>query len=221
MYTMHKLSLRLLAVWIICILFTGFFAYIARSIHLQTISSFDEPIIDFVQSAESPGLTSIMKLFTTIGSTTSVVLLAILTLGVLLWKKHRAQAVLFAIVLAGTGILNQVLKFIFKRERPDFNRLIDIGGYSFPSGHTMMAFSLYTILAYILWRNVKNTGGQVVIIILAAMMIVMIAVSRIYLGVHFPSDIVGGVLASSVWLFASIAFYQRFQRQRSGNLQTK
>ncbi|WP_158231765.1 MULTISPECIES: phosphatase PAP2 family protein [Sporosarcina] len=218
---MHKLSLRLLAVWIICILFTGFFAYIARSIHLQTISSFDEPIIDFVQSAESPGLTSIMKLFTTIGSTTSVVLLAILTLGVLLWKKHRAQAVLFAIVLAGTGILNQVLKFIFKRERPDFNRLIDIGGYSFPSGHTMMAFSLYTILAYILWRNVKNTGGQVVIIILAAMMIVMIAVSRIYLGVHFPSDIVGGVLASSVWLFASIAFYQRFQRQRSGNLQTK
>ncbi|WP_029053328.1 phosphatase PAP2 family protein [Sporosarcina ureae] len=218
---MHKLSLRLLAVWIICILFTGFFAYIARSIHLQTISSFDEPIIDFVQSAESPGLTSIMKLFTTIGSTTSVVLLAILTLGVLLWKKHRAQAVLFAIVLAGTGILNQVLKFIFKRERPDFNRLIDIGGYSFPSGHTMMAFSLYTILAYILWRNVKNTGSQVVIIILAAMMIVMIAVSRIYLGVHFPSDIVGGVLASSVWLFASIAFYQRFQRQRSGNLQTK
>ncbi|PIC58237.1 phosphatase PAP2 family protein [Sporosarcina sp. P12(2017)] len=221
MYTMHKLSLRLLAVWIICILFTGFFAYIARSIHLQTISSFDEPIIDFVQSAESPGLTSIMKLFTTIGSTTSVVLLAILTLGVLLWKKHRAQAVLFAIVLAGTGILNQVLKFIFKRERPDFNRLIDIGGYSFPSGHTMMAFSLYTILTYILWRNVKNTGSQVVIIILAAMMIVMIAVSRIYLGVHFPSDIVGGVLASSVWLFASIAFYQRFQRQRSGNLQTK
>ncbi|WP_158231861.1 MULTISPECIES: phosphatase PAP2 family protein [unclassified Sporosarcina] len=218
---MHKLSLRLLAVWIICILFTGFFAYIARSIHLQTISSFDEPIIDFVQSAESPGLTSIMKLFTTIGSTTSVVLLAILTLGVLLWKKHRAQAVLFAIVLAGTGILNQVLKFIFKRERPDFNRLIDIGGYSFPSGHTMMAFSLYTILTYILWRNVKNTGSQVVIIILAAMMIVMIAVSRIYLGVHFPSDIVGGVLASSVWLFASIAFYQRFQRQRSGNLQTK
>ncbi|PID22264.1 phosphatase PAP2 family protein [Sporosarcina sp. P3] len=219
MYTMRELSLRLLFVWIICILFTGIFAYIARSIHVQSISSFDEPIIDFVQSAESPGLTSIMKLFTTIGSTTSVALLALLTLGVLVWKKHRAQAVLFAIALAGTGILNQLLKFIFKRERPDFHRLIDIGGYSFPSGHTMMAFSLYTILAYIVWRNLVNSGSRVAIILLAAMMIVMIAVSRIYLGVHFPSDIVGGVLASSVWLFASIAFYQRFQRQKSGNPQ--
>ncbi|WP_158233779.1 phosphatase PAP2 family protein [Sporosarcina sp. P3] len=216
---MRELSLRLLFVWIICILFTGIFAYIARSIHVQSISSFDEPIIDFVQSAESPGLTSIMKLFTTIGSTTSVALLALLTLGVLVWKKHRAQAVLFAIALAGTGILNQLLKFIFKRERPDFHRLIDIGGYSFPSGHTMMAFSLYTILAYIVWRNLVNSGSRVAIILLAAMMIVMIAVSRIYLGVHFPSDIVGGVLASSVWLFASIAFYQRFQRQKSGNPQ--
>lgn len=211
---MRELSLRLLSVWIICIIFTGFFAYIARSIHLQTISSFDEPIIDFVQSAEVSGLTSIMKLFTNIGSTTSVTLLAILTLGVLLWKKYRAQAVLFTIVLVGTGILNQVLKLIFKRERPDFNRLIDIGGYSFPSGHTMMAFSLYTVLAYIVWRNLKTTGSRIAIAIVAIFMIVMIAVSRIYLGVHFPSDIVGGILASSVWLFASIAMYQRFQRKK-------
>ncbi|WP_158232277.1 phosphatase PAP2 family protein [Sporosarcina sp. P1] len=211
---MRELSIRLLSVWIICILFTGFFAYIARSIHLQTISSFDEPIIDFVQSAEAPGLTSIMKFFTTIGSTTSVTLLGILTLGVLLWKKYRAQAVLFTIVLIGTGILNQVLKLIFKRARPDFNRLIDIGGYSFPSGHTMMAFSLYTVLAYIIWRNLKTTGSRISIVIVAIFMIVMIAVSRIYLGVHFPSDIVGGILASSVWLFTSIAIYQRFQRKK-------
>ncbi|WP_158233915.1 phosphatase PAP2 family protein [Sporosarcina sp. P34] len=211
---MRELSLRLVSVWIICILFTGFFAYIARSIHLQTISSFDEPIIDFVQSAESKGLTSLMKLFTTIGSTTSVALLAVLTLGVLLWKKHRDQAVLFAIALAGTGILNQVLKFIFKRERPNFHRLIDIGGYSFPSGHTMMAFSLYTILAYIVWRDLKTTGSRIAITILAVFMIIMIAVSRIYLGVHFPSDIVGGLLASSVFLFGVILIYQRFQRQK-------
>ncbi|PID16065.1 phosphatase PAP2 family protein [Sporosarcina sp. P34] len=214
MYTVRELSLRLVSVWIICILFTGFFAYIARSIHLQTISSFDEPIIDFVQSAESKGLTSLMKLFTTIGSTTSVALLAVLTLGVLLWKKHRDQAVLFAIALAGTGILNQVLKFIFKRERPNFHRLIDIGGYSFPSGHTMMAFSLYTILAYIVWRDLKTTGSRIAITILAVFMIIMIAVSRIYLGVHFPSDIVGGLLASSVFLFGVILIYQRFQRQK-------
>ena len=215
---MRELSLRLVSIWIVCILFTGFFAYIARSIHLHTISSFDEPIIDVIQGTQSAGLTSVMKTFTTIGSTTTVALLALLTLIVLLWKKHKAQAVLFIAALGGTGILNQVLKFIFKRERPDFDRLIDIGGYSFPSGHTMMAFSLYTILAYIIWRNLHNVWARIGITILAIFMIVMIAVSRIYLGVHFPSDIVGGVLASSVWLFASIAMYQRFQRQKLGKV---
>ncbi|WP_303968483.1 phosphatase PAP2 family protein [Sporosarcina ureae] len=217
---MRELSLRLISVWLICILFTGFFAYIARSIHLHTISSFDEPIIDIIQGTQTSGLTSVMKTFTTIGSTTAVALLALLTLAVLLWKKHKAQAVLFVAAIGGTGILNQVLKFIFKRERPDFDRLIDIGGYSFPSGHTMMAFSLYTILAYIIWRNLRNVWARTGITILAIFMIVMIAVSRIYLGVHFPSDIVGGILASSVWLFASIALYQRLQHSQLGKLQT-
>ncbi|MDV6377299.1 phosphatase PAP2 family protein [Sporosarcina sp. GW1-11] len=214
---MRELSLRLLFTWLICILLTGFFAFLARTIHLHTITSFDDPIIDFVQGTETPWLTTIMKAFTTIGSTTIVALLTVFTLAFLLWKKNRAQAILLVSVLAGTGILNQVLKFIFKRERPTFHRLIDIGGYSFPSGHTMMAFSLYTILAYIVWRNLRFTWSRVVVVVLAAVMIAMIALSRIYLGVHFPSDIVGGVLASMVWLIASIAMYQRFQRQKEKN----
>ncbi|ARD49682.1 hypothetical protein SporoP37_08610 [Sporosarcina sp. P37] len=213
----RELSLRLLSVWIICTIFTGLFAFIARAIHLHTINSFDEPIIDFVQGAEAPWLTSVMKMFTTIGSTSAVAFISLMALGLLLWKKHRAQAMLFIAVIAGTGILNQVLKFIFKRQRPDFNRLIEIGGYSFPSGHTMMAFSLYTILAYIVWRNLMHSWTRVVIPLAAGVMIVMIAVSRIYLGVHFPSDIVGGVLASALWLIASIAMYQRFQRQKQAN----
>ncbi|WP_158232521.1 phosphatase PAP2 family protein [Sporosarcina sp. P13] len=211
---MRELSLRLLIIWLICIFLTGFFALVARSIHLHTITSFDDPIIDFVQGAETTWLTAIMKAFTTIGSTAVVVLLAVFALAILLRLQYRAQAILLVSVLAGTGILNQVLKFIFKRERPDFYRLIEITGYSFPSGHTMMAFSLYTILAYIVWRNLRFTWSRVVVVILATVMIVMIALSRIYLGVHYPSDIVGGMLASMVWLIASIAMYQQFQHQR-------
>ncbi|AXI00460.1 PAP2 family protein [Sporosarcina sp. PTS2304] len=214
MIAMRELSFRLLFTWLMCILFAGFFAFIARSIHLHTITSFDDPIIDVVQGMEAPWLTTIMKTFTTIGSTTIVVLLSLSALAILFWKKHRAQAVLLVSVIAGTGILNQVLKFIFKRERPDFHRLIDIGGFSFPSGHTMMAFSLYTILAYIVWRNLQFTWSRTLVVIVAVFMTSMIAVSRIYLGVHFPSDIVGGVLASALWLISSIAMYHRFQRKK-------
>lgn len=221
MVILRELSLRLFFTWIVCIILTGFFAFIARAIRLQTIQNFDNPVIDFVQGAEAPWLTTLMRAFTTIGSTTVVVLLTIFALTLLLWKKHRAQAMLLVAVLAGTGILNQVLKFVFKRERPDFHRLIDIGGYSFPSGHTMMAFSLYTILAYIVWRNLRSAGSRLITFLLAAGMIGMIALSRIYLGVHFPSDIVGGVLVSSVWLIASIAIYQRFQRKQASRLSLK
>lgn len=208
----RELSLRLLLTWLICALLIGSFAFLATAIHLHTITGFDNAVIDAVQGAEVPWLTVVMKTFTHIGSTVAVILLSALCLAWLLRKHYRAQALLFAAVIAGTGILNQLMKLIFKRERPDFHRLIDIGGYSFPSGHTMMAFSLYTILAYMIWRNLKTAWGRMSVIIIAALMIFMIAVSRIYLGVHYPSDIVGGALASALWLIASIAIYQHFQR---------
>lgn len=213
LWNVRDLSLRLLLTWIASLILMGLFVFVAAAIHLHTITSFDEVIIAFVQGSEVPWLTATMKAFTTIGSTGIVALISFASLAILLWKRHRAQAVLLVAVIGGTGILNQVLKFIFKRERPEFHRLIDIGGYSFPSGHTMMAFSLYTIIAYIVWRNLRTSWGRAAIITAAALMIMMIAVSRIYLGVHFPSDIVGGILASAVWVIASIAVYQRFQRK--------
>ncbi|WP_194841469.1 phosphatase PAP2 family protein [Sporosarcina obsidiansis] len=215
---MRGLSFRLLLTWFICAVLTGLFAFVARSIHLQTITSFDESVIDLVQGTESPWLTTVMKIFTNVGSTSIVVLFSLTGLAWLYWKGYRAQAFLLVVVIAGTGIINQIMKFVFKRERPNFHRLIDIGGYSFPSGHTMMAFSLYTILAYIIWRNLRTTWGHVAVVSIATVMIMMIAVSRIYLGVHFPSDIVGGALASGVWLIASISIYQHYQRKRQSTL---
>ncbi|WP_301110094.1 phosphatase PAP2 family protein [Sporosarcina sp.] len=216
---MRELSIRLLLTWGVCLVLTGLFAMVATSIHMQTISVFDDVIIEAVQGAEVPWLTTVMRTFTTIGSTLTVALIAVAALVILIRTKHRAQALLLVAVLSGTGILNQVLKFIFKRERPDLHRLIDIGGYSFPSGHTMMAFSLYTVLTYIIWRNLRNTWSRTLAVAIAVFMIVIIAVSRIYLGVHFPSDIVGGVYASAVWIIASIAVYQRFQRKKEQRYQ--
>ena len=84
--------------------------------------------------------------------------------------------------------LTWLLKIYFKRERPEIHRILDANGFSFPSGHTMMAFSLYTIIAYIAWRNVKTTLNRILLILSAAFMSIMIPMSRIYLGVHFPSD---------------------------------
>ena len=77
----------------------------------------------------------------------------------------------------------------------------------------MMAFALYAIIAYIAWRNVKTTTSRIVLVLFTAFMIIMIGTSRIYLGVHYPSDIVGGFAASALWVTIAISVYGYFQKQ--------
>ena len=91
---------------------------------------------------------------------------------------------------------------------------MDATGFSFPSGHSMMAFALYVIIAYIAWRNVKTTVGRVALVLFTTFMIIMIGTSRIYLGVHYPSDIVGGFAASALWVTIAISVYANFQNKR-------
>ncbi|WOV87408.1 phosphatase PAP2 family protein [Sporosarcina oncorhynchi] len=205
---MKILSARLILALVLCILFGGVFAYIARSISLETINDFDSTIINIVQGWEADWLTPIMKVFTFIGSTKFVLFLIAVGFAILLFAvRNRAEAFLFFIALGGTGALNQTLKFIFKRERPDIHRLIEETGFSFPSGHTMMAFSLYAVIAYLLWRHIRTAASKVLLLFVAIFMFAMIGISRIYLGVHYPSDIAGGVAASAFWMIIAISVY--------------
>ncbi len=203
----------------LCILFGGAFAFIVTAILNGMITGFDRSIIDAVQGLEAPWLTTIMHTFSFIGSTKVVMLLIIAVTALLLWKFHvRSQAYFFFFAMIGTGILNQTLKFIFKRARPEFHRLAEVGGYSFPSGHTMMGFSLYALFAYLLWCHIKSTAGRVALVLFAIFMFGMIAVSRIYLGVHYPSDILGGMVASAFWLLFTILLFDQFQKRKKRGL---
>lgn len=205
---MKILSARLILALALCILFGGVFAYIARGISLETINDFDSTIISIVQGWEADWLTPIMKAFTFIGSTKFVLFLIAVGFAILLFAvRNRAEAFFFFIALAGTGVLNQTLKFIFKRERPYIHRLIEETGFSFPSGHTMMAFSLYAVIAYLLWRHLHTIASKVLLLFLAIFMFAMIGISRIYLGVHYPSDIAGGVAASAFWMIIAVTVY--------------
>lgn len=213
---MKMLPRRLLIAFIICLVGGGSFVYIASSIGSESIERFDTSIIQFVQGLEAPWLTAVLKTFTWIGSA-YVVIPVTVTAFLLLYfvYHHRQQAFLFVTVISGTVLSNELLKLYFKRERPEIYRIIDAGGFSFPSGHTMMAFSLYTIIAYILWRNVKSSRGRILLLLFTIFMIIMIAGSRIYLGVHYPSDIVGGLAASTLWVTIAITIYGAYQNYRA------
>ena len=121
---------------------------------------------------------------------------------------------LFIIVLVGSTAFNLLLKALFQRERPTLYTMIEEEGFSFPSGHSMAALSLYGIVSFLLWRHIPKRIGRVVLIFTATAFILTIGFSRIYLGAHFPSDIIGAYLFSGFWLLLCIWGFRSLQRGR-------
>lgn len=210
-----NLKLQLLWAFIISVISLSGFSLIAIVISGHDILAFDSVMIAFVQGLETPTLTAIMTFFTFIGSWKSIIVIALLVI-IFLYKvlHHRSELVLFSLVIIGTPMLNKVLKNFFERTRPDLHRLIEIGGYSFPSGHAMNAMAVYGILTFLLWRHIPTRAGRGLLILLSTVMIFMIGISRVYLGVHYPSDIIAGYFASGFWLAVTIWFYQRYKAKR-------
>jgi len=199
------------------------FIFLAILVSRDTIITFDSIIISYVQGFEAPLLTTIMKIFTFIGGTIPVIVLSLLSI-IFLYKvfKHRSELILLTAVILGANLLFISLKYMFHRARPDLHRLAEASNYSFPSGHATMAFALYGVLTFLLWRHISTQLGRIITIILSVFMILTIGISRIYLGVHYPSDIFAGYFISAFWLTIAISFYQRyknhqFRRQKKSN----
>ncbi|MFD2614291.1 phosphatase PAP2 family protein [Paenibacillus gansuensis] len=191
------------------------FIMLALLIDRPSLYRFDHAVIEAVQGTEAPWLTEIMKGFTFIGSGGSVALITLVAAVALYYVLgHRRELILLLGTAAGSALLNTILKVAFRRTRPDINRLIEITGYSFPSGHSMAAFTLYGVITYLLWKHAVSVWLRVLIVGISAVMIAGIGVSRIYLGVHYPSDVVGGFLASGCYVALSIQFYRKLRSRR-------
>ncbi|WP_379133574.1 phosphatase PAP2 family protein [Paenibacillus sp. sgz500958] len=175
-------------------------------------ASFDSRIIHMVQSVESPFLTSLARGLSLVGSSSLAIGLSLLIMLLLyLLLKHRVELLLFLWVGVGSHLLNTLLKLRFHRERPNIHRIIEEVGYSFPSGHSMAAFSLYGVVTFLLWRHISTKFWRLLLIGGAVLVTSGIGWSRIYLGVHYPSDVIGGYAASCAWLMLSIAIFRLFR----------
>jgi len=210
-----KLKSNLVIAFIISLFSVIGFGTVSLLISDQKIIHFDDTIISAVQGLENPALTSLMKFFTFIGSSMVVIILSLILM-FFLYKvlHHRLELILFIAAIGGAAVLNEILKHLFHRERPHLHRLIDVTGYSFPSGHAMSAFAVYGILAFLLWRHISSRLGRSVLIVFSIVMILAIGISRIYLGVHYPSDIIGGYFASGFWLACAIWTFQFYMEKR-------
>ena len=151
----------------------------------------------FVVTLRSDVMTPIMEGFT---SLSSVAVILVMALVVAAFAPGKAPGRCVCANVVGALVLNQVLKFIVQRPRPDGYRLAVESSYSFPSGHSMISMAFYGLLIWMIWKYERDDVMRHVWCCLFGLIIVMVGISRIYLGVHYASDVVAGFCVSLIWL---------------------
>ena len=145
----------------------------------------------------SENLTPIVKGITQLGGVIGLIVIAtILSIAI----RNKKIGILIWINLGLSALLNQILKNIVQRPRPIEHRIIDESGYSFPSGHSMVSTAFYGLLIYLIYKNIKNKYLKWGLITTLSLLIISIGISRIYLGVHYTSDVLAGLLISISYL---------------------
>lgn len=154
-----------------------------------------------VEYLRTPYITTFMKTITKLSDTSYIIIIAIILTILFLFKiKKKNIAIAIPCNLALVTLFNQTLKTIFQRVRPLGYNLIEIGGYSFPSGHAMVSMGFYGLLIIIINHQVKNKFIKKILISLNIILILLIGISRVYLGVHYLSDIIVGYLTAIIYL---------------------
>lgn len=163
--------------------------------------AFDEMVLRRVEGLRSSVADEVALEITALGNTATLVVLVAVA-AVLLWQtRHRISVYLLALAITGGFLVNFALKSAFGRPRPDVVEWgTHVSSSAFPSGHAMAATIAYGGVAYLAGRLEPDRGLRIVTWTLAALLVVGVSLSRVYLGVHYPSDVLGGILAGSAWL---------------------
>lgn len=170
---------------------------------------FDQKVIDSVRLYASPEMDGFMLFVTEMGSNFMLSLLLVIGMIWLFFKRKNLWGMLFYfITVAGGGLLNLWLKNLFGRERPNVNRITEADGLSFPSGHSMGSMTYYGFLIYLVLRSKRKPLSKLGFGVLFGLVILLIGISRIYLGVHYPSDVLAGYMAGGIWLVLCISLLE-------------
>ena len=205
--TPDKLGALQLAVgFVIALLAMVGFGFLADRIYLQESFALDTYANPFLHSISSPFLDSVMTGITSLGSVEIVSALFALAIVLLLSRGLRTQALFLAVAIGGSVALNGIMKVIFQRPRPQLPWAHVLPDFSFPSGHSMNSFVFYLAVALIVWSTFGRRIGLIAVVAAVAVA-VAVGCSRIYLGYHYLSDVVGGFAAGLAWiLVVALAF---------------
>lgn len=209
-YNRDKLPYIFLTI-IALVVFVGslnLFIELTEGLKSQSLATYDTSITDTVTGARSPFLTTYFKFVTEVGDAMGyLIVFGLCTLLFYLMFRNWEYVVQISVVMILALSSNLILKEIINRARPDAEHLVTVETLSYPSGHAMMAMAFYGFLIYLVSTFKMNFFLRSTIILLLAVLILSIGVSRIYLGVHYPSDIAGGYIAGLIWvIFCAMVF---------------
>lgn len=212
---------------VIFLLGLNIFIELTEEIPGSELKSFDQKITDFVISFRTPARTSFFQFITNVGDTYGYLVMTSIAALFFFLKFHNWRIILQLVVVTILAALSNVaLKKFIDRARPSIEHLVVVKTLSYPSGHAMSAMAFYGFLIYLVFKIKLARWVRILLILLFLFLILSIGISRIYLGVHFPSDVLGGYLAGMIWVAFCIVLLNivdllRRRKRRESDMETE
>jgi undecaprenyl-diphosphatase len=209
----------LLASALFCVLAVAGFLGIAHLVETQQSLAFDQQAVVWFAAHRHPLSSTVLLLVTALGD--SWILTGWIIGLLLVWlpdSRRWPNVVGLLLASGGAGILNETLKLAYQRPRPDFvPTLLHPGGYSFPSGHAMIGLACYGALLFIFWPRLRSRAARVALALGIGLLGLLLGLSRLYWGVHYPTDVLAGYLAGVAWLLVAMNGMWLIERWRCQN----
>jgi len=193
---------------------TAFSALARQTIFSKNMELFDNTFIWIIRYFASPGVDRVMIFITDIGFGIKYLIIVASSFLLLSYQRRWQEIAGLGICLSGGAALNFWLKYLFHRSRPDLLRVVQEIGYSFPSGHVIASMCFYGMSAFLIMRTISLWRGRLAVLMLAVILNVAIGISRIYLGVHYPTDVVAGYAVGSMWVAFCISLLMWWELKR-------
>lgn len=212
--------LTILIAFVIFVVSLNVFVEITEDLKENELTAFDDTVSEFIHSYRSPTLTPVFEFITHLGDRGAYFVAAIMVAAFFYFKYGRWKFTLQTIlVLLLSSLSNVVLKKVINRERPSLEHLVAVSTLSYPSGHSMSAMAFYGFLIYLSFRFSGSWWLKAAAFIGFGGLILLIGISRIYLGVHYPSDVIAGCLGGLIWVTFCVVVFNvtDLYRQKEAN----
>lgn len=175
---------------------------------MQFIGRMDSWALNFIQPTQADFSTKIFKIITIFGEWWAILAIVAIISGILIIKRKNVHTFILWLIVLGTTADAFILKKLVHKPRP-FDIMVNENSFSFPSAHSALSIALYGFIAYLFWRSAVNKTAKIIIIIVGIIFTALIGLSRLYLGAHYLSDVLGGYILGAFWLALGIYILKR------------